>query len=107
MGVVDGNQPMPTDLKRDLGLVDTAAIAIGAMIGSGIFILPGIAYVFAGPAAVLAFAVAAVLVLPAALAVAEMATAIPEDGSPICTSSGAWVRCLAPSPGRGRGSCSR
>ena len=58
MGVVDGNQPMPTGLKRDLGLVDTAAIAIGAMIGSGIFILPGIDYVFAGPAAVLAFAVA-------------------------------------------------
>ena len=73
---------MPTGLKRDLGLGETFAIAVGAMIGSGIFILPGIAWVFADAAAVLAFVVAAVLVLPAALAVAEMSTAIPEDGGP-------------------------
>ena len=52
------------------------------MVGSGIFILPGIAYVYAGSAAVLAFLIAAVLVLPAALSAAEMATAMPEDGGP-------------------------
>ncbi|SNR38756.1 APC family permease [Halorubrum vacuolatum] len=73
---------MPTDLKRDLGLAETTAIAVGAMVGSGIFILPGIAYVTAGSAAVLAFVIAAILVLPAALSAAEMATAIPEDGGP-------------------------
>ncbi|AUX10055.1 amino acid transporter [Halalkaliarchaeum desulfuricum] len=73
---------MPTGLKRDLGLGETFAIAVGAMIGSGIFILPGIAWVFADAAAVLAFVLAAVLVMPAALAVAEMSTAIPEDGGP-------------------------
>ena len=73
---------MPTDLKRDLGLAETTAIAVGAMVGSGIFILPGIAYITAGSAAVLAFVIAAILVLPAALSAAEMATAIPEDGGP-------------------------
>ncbi len=73
---------MPSNLKRDLGLSETFAVAVGAMIGSGIFILPGIAWVLAGPAAVAAFVIAAILVLPAALAVAEMSTAMPEDGGP-------------------------
>ena len=73
---------MPSSLKRDLGLAETTAIAVGAMIGSGIFILPGLAWFFADTAAVFAFVLAAVLVLPAALAVAEMSTAIPEDGGP-------------------------
>ena len=73
---------MPSGLKRDLGLAETTAIAVGAMVGSGIFILPGIAYVYAGSAAVLAFLIAAILVLPAALSAAEMATAMPEDGGP-------------------------
>ena len=34
---------MPTGLKRDLGLLSTSALAIGAMVGSGIFILPSVA----------------------------------------------------------------
>ncbi|MCU4926978.1 amino acid permease [Halobacteria archaeon AArc-dxtr1] len=71
---------MPTGLKRDLGLLSTTALAIGAMVGSGIFILPAIAYDAAGPAAVLAFFLAGLLVLPAAISAAEMATAMPEDG---------------------------
>ncbi|AXR76927.1 universal stress protein [Natrarchaeobaculum sulfurireducens] len=73
---------MPSGLKRDLGLAETFAIAVGAMIGSGIFVLPGVAWILADAAAVLGFVIAAVLVLPAALAVAEMSTAIPEDGGP-------------------------
>jgi len=56
------------------------AISIGAMIGSGIFILPGIALKTAGPAVILAYLLAGVLVLPAALSKAEMATAMPEAG---------------------------
>ncbi|MES3516854.1 MAG: amino acid permease [Natronomonas sp.] len=72
---------MPSGLKRDLGLPATTAIAIGAMVGSGIFILPGIAFIEAGgPAVVMAFLVSAVLVLPAAFSASEMATAMPEDG---------------------------
>jgi len=72
---------MPTGLKRDLGLFSTMAIAIGAMVGSGIFILPGVAFMTVdGPAVVLAFLLAGLLVLPAAFSASEMATAMPEDG---------------------------
>jgi len=72
---------MPTGLKRDLGLFSTMAIAIGAMVGSGVFILPGVAFVTVdGPAVVLAFLLAGLLVLPAAFSASEMATAMPEDG---------------------------
>ena len=71
---------MATGLQRDLGLFATTAIAIGAMVGSGIFILPGIAYAAAGPAVVLAYLLAGLLVLPAALSASEMASAMPEDG---------------------------
>ena len=71
---------MPSGLQRDLGLASTTAIAIGAMVGAGIFILPGIAYPLAGPAVVLAYLIAGLLVLPAVLSAAEMATAMPEDG---------------------------
>lgn len=33
-------ESMPKDRERDLGLVSTTATGIGAMVGSGIFILP-------------------------------------------------------------------
>lgn len=71
---------MASGLQRDLGLPATTAIAMGAMVGSGIFILPGIAYATAGPAVVVAYLIAGLLVLPAALSASEMATAMPEDG---------------------------
>ncbi len=72
---------MPSGLKRELGLPATTAIAVGAMVGSGIFILPGVAFLEVGNASVvLAFLVAGILVLPAALSASEMATAMPEDG---------------------------
>ncbi|WP_436909569.1 amino acid permease [Halosimplex marinum] len=71
---------MPKELERDLGLPSVLAISIGAMVGSGIFILPALALEMAGPAVVLAYLLAGVLVLPAALSKAEMATAMPEAG---------------------------
>ena len=68
------------DLERDLGLPSVLAISIGAMIGSGIFILPALALEIAGPAVVVAYAIAGLLVVPAALSKSEMATAMPEAG---------------------------
>ncbi len=67
-------------LERGLGLTSIVAISMGAMIGSGIFILPGIAMAEAGPAVILAFIIAGLLVLPAALSIAELGTAMPEAG---------------------------
>jgi amino acid transporter/nucleotide-binding universal stress UspA family protein len=71
---------MPKELERDLGLLAVVAISVGAMVGSGIFILPGLAMVEAGPAVVAAYLLAGVFVLPAALSKSEMATAMPEAG---------------------------
>jgi amino acid transporter len=69
-------------LDRSLGLPATIAISMGSMIGSGIFILPGVAYIEAGrtPSVVLAFLLGGILTVPAALSAAELATAIPESG---------------------------
>jgi len=71
---------MSEELERDLGLPSVVAISMGAMIGSGIFILPGLAMAEAGPSVILAFVIAAVLVLPAAVSIAELGTAMPEAG---------------------------
>ncbi|MEN8115157.1 MAG: hypothetical protein ABFS21_12315, partial [Actinomycetota bacterium] len=67
-------------LTRSLGLYAVLTISVGAMIGSGIFVLPGLAFKIAGPSVVLAFSLAGVVVLPAALSKAEMATAMPQAG---------------------------
>jgi APA family basic amino acid/polyamine antiporter len=71
---------MKGDLERDLGLYATVTISMGAMIGSGIFVLPALGLTKAGPAVVIAYVLAGLVVLPAALSKAEMATAMPESG---------------------------
>jgi amino acid transporter len=68
-------------MKRDLGLLETISISMGAMVGSGIFILPGVAYLeVGGNAMVLSFVIGGLLTIPAALSAAEMGAAIPENG---------------------------
>ncbi|MCD4796041.1 MAG: amino acid permease [Candidatus Cloacimonetes bacterium] len=67
-------------LKRELGLLDVFCIASGAMISSGLFILPGLAYFKSGPAIVVAYLLAGILVLPSMLSKAELATAMPKSG---------------------------
>ncbi len=71
---------MAKGLERNLGLYAVFTISIGAMIGSGIFVLPGLADKITGPSVMLAFLIAGVIVLPAALSQSEMATAMPEAG---------------------------
>ncbi|MCH7585806.1 MAG: hypothetical protein IH941_11735, partial [Acidobacteria bacterium] len=41
-------------LARDLGLYAVFTVSLGAMIGSGIFVLPGLATKVAGPAVIAA-----------------------------------------------------
>ncbi|MCQ9208868.1 MAG: amino acid permease [Omnitrophica bacterium] len=67
-------------LKRDLGFWDVFSIASGAMISSGLFILPALAFAKTGPAVIFAYILAGILVLPALLAKAELATAMPKAG---------------------------
>jgi amino acid transporter len=69
-----------TRLKKELSLFDVYVIATGAMISSGFFLLPGIAAAHAGPGVVLAYLLAGVLIIPAMLSQAELATAMPRAG---------------------------
>ena len=71
---------MPAQLQRHLGLYAVFAVSIGAMIGSGIFVLPGLAFELGGSGMILAYMLAGVIVFPAALAQSEMATAMPRAG---------------------------
>jgi amino acid transporter/mannitol/fructose-specific phosphotransferase system IIA component (Ntr-type) len=67
-------------LERKFGFWGVFCIAAGAMISSGLFVLPGLAFAKAGPAMVLAYALAGVMVIPAMLSKAELATAMPKSG---------------------------
>ena len=71
---------MEEKLKKGLGLLDVFCIASGAMISSGIFILPALAFAKTGPAVIFSYILAGILVLPAILAKAELATAMPKAG---------------------------
>ena len=42
-------------LKKDLGLLEVFCISSGAMISSGLFVLPGLAYAYSGPGLILAY----------------------------------------------------
>lgn len=67
-------------LKRGLGLLDVFCIASGAMISSGLFVLPALAFAKVGPAVVFSYLLAGILVLPSVLTKAELATAMPKAG---------------------------
>ncbi len=74
-----GNTKLKT-LERRLGLGAVIAISISAMLGSGIFVLPGLAAAKTGPMVWLAYLLAGLAVLPAALSKSELATAMPTSG---------------------------
>jgi len=67
-------------LKKEFGLLGVFSIAAGSMISSGLFVLPGIAFQYAGPAIVLSYALAAVVMIPVMFSKAELATAMPKSG---------------------------
>ncbi|KAK9720922.1 hypothetical protein K7432_003817 [Basidiobolus ranarum] len=71
-----------SEMKRSLTYVDITAIGIGAIIGTGIFVLTGNAAALkAGPAIVLSFIVSGIAAATAALSYSEMACMIPVAGS--------------------------
>jgi len=68
------------ELTRKLGLIHVFCIASGAMISSGLFILPGLAHAKAGPAVVASYFLAGLLAAAGLLSIAELATAMPRAG---------------------------
>ncbi|MFV2039112.1 MAG: APC family permease, partial [Acidimicrobiales bacterium] len=67
-------------MTRSLGLGHVFVLGSGAMISSGLFLLPGLVVAKAGPAAILAYFIAGLLAIPAMLSVAELSTAMPRAG---------------------------
>ncbi|WP_163102948.1 amino acid permease [Peribacillus alkalitolerans] len=69
-------------LKKDLGAFDLTMLGIGAIIGTGIFVLTGVAAAkHAGPALILSFIIAGLACVFAALCYAEFASSVPVSGS--------------------------
>ena len=68
-------------LKRAVGVLDLTALGIGAVIGTGIFVIIGEAIGTAGPSIIISFALAGVTCLFSAFSYAELASSIPVSGS--------------------------
>ncbi len=70
-------------LKKDLTLKDLIMLGIGAVIGTGIFVVTGTAAAdYAGPALSLSFVIAALVVVLSGLCFAEFASRVPVSGGP-------------------------
>jgi APA family basic amino acid/polyamine antiporter len=69
------------NLAKTLSWPHLIALGVGAIVGTGIYTLTGVGAERAGPAVILAFAIAGLICACAALAYAELATLIPAAGS--------------------------
>src|SRR3954452_14203749 len=68
-------------LRRAVGALDLTALGVGAIIGTGIFVIIGEAIGTAGPSIILSFVVAGLTCVFSALSYAELASTIPLAGS--------------------------
>ncbi|GBM15943.1 Cationic amino acid transporter 4 [Araneus ventricosus] len=80
--VLDPNDAMDTSLRRCLSTVDITLLAIGHMVGSGVYVLTGtVAKNMAGPSIVVSFVISGFASLLASLSYAEMGVRYPKCGS--------------------------
>src|SRR5947209_19282886 len=80
--LAESHEPGEHCLKRALGPINLITLGIGAIIGTGIFVLTGAAAaLYAGPAIVLSFVLAGIGCVFAGLCYAEFASLIPIAGS--------------------------
>ena len=68
-------------LRRSVGPVGLTAMGVGAIIGTGIFVVIGEGAAEAGPAVAVSFVLAAVTCLFSALSYSELASSVPVSGS--------------------------
>ena len=68
-------------LRRSVGVLDLTALGLGAIIGTGIFVIIGEAIGDSGPSIILSFIMAGITCAFSALAFAELASTIPVSGS--------------------------
>ncbi len=67
-------------LKRTIGFISATSIGLGAMLGAGIFVFPGLAGGQAGFAAIISFLIGGFIALAVSACTAELATAMPTSG---------------------------
>ncbi len=67
-------------LKREIGIFGATALGIGAIIGSGIFVVTGIVAGVAGPAMIFSIIIAGVIAVLSAMSVAELGVFLPREG---------------------------
>ncbi|MGH3099567.1 MAG: amino acid permease, partial [Thermoleophilia bacterium] len=79
--LVEDTHEKEHELRRAVGALDLTALGLGAIIGTGIFVIIGEAIGTAGPSIVLSFIIAGVTCMFSALAFAELASSIPVSGS--------------------------
>ena len=79
--VSDGGGPPPGQLAQGLKRRHVTMISIGGVIGAGLFVGSAQAIATAGPAVIVSFALAALLVVLVMRMLGEMATAHPDTGS--------------------------
>lgn len=71
---------MGKKLEKSLGVIGVFSIASGAMISSGLFVLPGMAHAMAGPGVIWSYLIAGLLAGAGTLSIAELTTAMPKAG---------------------------
>jgi APA family basic amino acid/polyamine antiporter len=79
--LLDETQEEGRKLRRAVGTLDLTALGVGAIIGTGIFVIIGEAIGDSGPGIVISFVIAGLTCLFSALSYAELASAIPVAGS--------------------------
>ena len=67
-------------LKKELGFWGVFCLATGAMVSSGIFILPGVAFERVGPAMFVSYFLAGLLALSGIFSIIELTSAMPKAG---------------------------
>lgn len=67
-------------LKPTIGFPQAVALYIGAVLGSGVLLVPGLAAQIAGPASLLAWGVMSILILPMALSMGLLSAKFPNAG---------------------------
>lgn len=83
-------------LNRTLSAMDLTALGVGAIIGTGIFVLTGVAAaVHAGPGLIISFAIAALTCVLSALCYSEFASSVPVSGSAYAYSYVAFGEIIA------------
>ncbi|MCI1695288.1 amino acid permease [Aneurinibacillus aneurinilyticus] len=68
------------NIKKSIGLPQAVALYIGAVLGSGVLLVPGLAAEIAGPASLLAWGLMTLLVLPMALVMGLLSARFPNAG---------------------------